>query len=197
MPWLSSAASWSKPGWPDTPPATMCPWSRPGCWAYCRDREPTMQELARLLDSDKSSVTGLVDRAEKRALVQRMPSTDDHRVIRVSLTSSGRESSNRRPPRRSKSTSVRPPRVCPHPTRSACPSWPRDSSASSGIQLEPWTGQSVGAPAFALGGDPYWIPLTSRLGLVAPNAFRGHRGQRRMWWRLMMAVRTVRNTTGP
>ncbi len=55
-----------------------------------RDREPTMQELARLLDSDKSSVTGLVDRAEKRGLVQRMPSTDDHRVIRVSLTSSGR-----------------------------------------------------------------------------------------------------------
>jgi MarR family transcriptional regulator, lower aerobic nicotinate degradation pathway regulator len=55
-----------------------------------RDREPTMQELARLLDSDKSSVTGLVDRAEKRGLVQRTPSIDDHRVIRVRLTSSGR-----------------------------------------------------------------------------------------------------------
>jgi MarR family transcriptional regulator, lower aerobic nicotinate degradation pathway regulator len=55
-----------------------------------RDRQPTMQELARLLDSDKSSVSGLVDRAEKRGLVQRTPSIDDHRVIRVSLTSSGR-----------------------------------------------------------------------------------------------------------
>jgi MarR family transcriptional regulator, lower aerobic nicotinate degradation pathway regulator len=55
-----------------------------------RDREPTMQELARLLDSDKSSVTGLVDRAEKRKLVQRTPCLDDHRVIRVSLTPSGR-----------------------------------------------------------------------------------------------------------
>jgi MarR family transcriptional regulator, lower aerobic nicotinate degradation pathway regulator len=55
-----------------------------------RDREPTMQELARLLDSDKSSVTGLVDRAEKRGLVQRTPSVDDHRSVRVSLTPSGR-----------------------------------------------------------------------------------------------------------
>jgi MarR family transcriptional regulator, lower aerobic nicotinate degradation pathway regulator len=55
-----------------------------------RDRQPTMQELSRLLDSDKSSVSGLVDRAEKRGLVQRTPSIDDHRVIRVSLTSSGR-----------------------------------------------------------------------------------------------------------
>ena len=59
-----------------------------------RDRQPTMQELARLLDSDKSSVTGLVDRAEKRGLVQRTPSIDDHRVIRVSLTSSGRRAVN-------------------------------------------------------------------------------------------------------
>ena len=55
-----------------------------------RDRRPTMQELARLLDSDKSSVTGLVDRTEKRGLVQRTPSPEDHRVIRVSLTPSGR-----------------------------------------------------------------------------------------------------------
>jgi DNA-binding MarR family transcriptional regulator len=55
-----------------------------------RDREPTMQELARLLDLDKSSVTGLVDRAEKRGLVRRTRSSDDRRAIRVSLTSSGR-----------------------------------------------------------------------------------------------------------
>jgi DNA-binding MarR family transcriptional regulator len=32
-----------------------------------RDREPTMLELAQLLELDKSSVTGLVDRAERRA----------------------------------------------------------------------------------------------------------------------------------
>jgi DNA-binding MarR family transcriptional regulator len=55
-----------------------------------QDREPTMQELARLLELDKSSVTGLVDRAEKRGLVQRAPSTDDRRAIRVKLTASGR-----------------------------------------------------------------------------------------------------------
>jgi DNA-binding MarR family transcriptional regulator len=55
-----------------------------------RDRQPSMQQLARVLSLDKSSVSGLVDRAEKRGLVQRMPSTDDRRAVHVSLTSSGR-----------------------------------------------------------------------------------------------------------
>jgi DNA-binding MarR family transcriptional regulator len=55
-----------------------------------RDREPTMQELARLLGLDKSSVTGLVSRAERRELVQREPSRDDRRAIHVRLTASGR-----------------------------------------------------------------------------------------------------------
>lgn len=55
-----------------------------------RDREPTMQELARLLGLDKSSVTGLVDRAERRGLVQRVPALDDRRAVRVSVTKSGR-----------------------------------------------------------------------------------------------------------
>ncbi|HEX3908386.1 MAG TPA: MarR family transcriptional regulator [Mycobacteriales bacterium] len=55
-----------------------------------RDREPTMQELARLLGLDKSSVSGLVDRAQRRGLVQRTPALDDRRAVRVKLTSSGR-----------------------------------------------------------------------------------------------------------
>jgi DNA-binding MarR family transcriptional regulator len=55
-----------------------------------RDREPTMQELARLLELDKSSATGLVDRAEKRGLVKRTPSIEDRRSIRVTLTPLGR-----------------------------------------------------------------------------------------------------------
>jgi MarR family transcriptional regulator, lower aerobic nicotinate degradation pathway regulator len=55
-----------------------------------RDREPTMQELARLLELDNSSVTGLVDRAERRVLVQRAPSRDDRRSVHVSLTPRGR-----------------------------------------------------------------------------------------------------------
>ncbi len=54
------------------------------------DRVPTMQELARLLELDKSSVSGLVDRAEKRGLVSRIPSSDDRRAVGVNLTSSGR-----------------------------------------------------------------------------------------------------------
>ena len=55
-----------------------------------RDREPTMNELARLLDLDKSSVTGLVDRAERRGLVERAPSPADRRAVLVRLTDEGR-----------------------------------------------------------------------------------------------------------
>ena len=55
-----------------------------------RDRTPTMNELARLLGLDKSSVTGLVDRAERRGLVMRVPSTTDRRAVLVSLTDDGR-----------------------------------------------------------------------------------------------------------
>jgi DNA-binding MarR family transcriptional regulator len=50
-----------------------------------------MQELSRLLKLDKSSVTGLIDRAEKRGLVRRTPSIDDRRAIRVQMTLSGRQ----------------------------------------------------------------------------------------------------------
>jgi DNA-binding MarR family transcriptional regulator len=55
-----------------------------------RDREPTMNELARLLDLDKSSATGLVDRAERRGLVARVPSPSDRRAVLVRLTDAGR-----------------------------------------------------------------------------------------------------------
>jgi MarR family transcriptional regulator, lower aerobic nicotinate degradation pathway regulator len=55
-----------------------------------RDRKPTMNELARILDLDKSSVTGLIDRAERRGLVARVPSTSDRRAVLVSLTGHGR-----------------------------------------------------------------------------------------------------------
>jgi DNA-binding MarR family transcriptional regulator len=55
-----------------------------------RDREPTMNELARLLGLDKSSVTGLVERAERRGLVERAPSPADRRAVLVRLTGEGR-----------------------------------------------------------------------------------------------------------
>jgi DNA-binding MarR family transcriptional regulator len=38
-----------------------------------RDRKPTINEVAALLRLDKSSVSGLVDRAERRGLVARAP----------------------------------------------------------------------------------------------------------------------------
>jgi MarR family transcriptional regulator, lower aerobic nicotinate degradation pathway regulator len=56
-----------------------------------RDRSPTINELARLLQLDKSSVTGLVDRAQERGLVQRTASTSDRRSVQVTITAGGRE----------------------------------------------------------------------------------------------------------
>jgi DNA-binding MarR family transcriptional regulator len=56
-----------------------------------RDRQPTMNELARLLQLDKSSTTGLVTRAERRGLVARVPSVSDRRSVSVTLTAAGRE----------------------------------------------------------------------------------------------------------
>jgi MarR family transcriptional regulator, lower aerobic nicotinate degradation pathway regulator len=55
-----------------------------------RDRQPTMNELAKLLELDKSSVTGLVDRAERRGLVMRIRSREDRRAVMVALTGQGR-----------------------------------------------------------------------------------------------------------
>jgi DNA-binding MarR family transcriptional regulator len=56
-----------------------------------RDRHPTIKELAGFLQLDKSSVTGLVDRAEDRGLVRRTPSSTDGRSVRVGITAAGRE----------------------------------------------------------------------------------------------------------
>jgi DNA-binding MarR family transcriptional regulator len=56
-----------------------------------RDREPGMQELARHLGLEKSSLSGLIDRAELRGLVERIPSTDDRRAASVRLTPLGRK----------------------------------------------------------------------------------------------------------
>jgi MarR family transcriptional regulator, lower aerobic nicotinate degradation pathway regulator len=55
-----------------------------------RDRRPTMNELAALLSLDKSSMSGLVDRAERRGLVARSPAQTDRRSTVVSLTRTGR-----------------------------------------------------------------------------------------------------------
>jgi MarR family transcriptional regulator, lower aerobic nicotinate degradation pathway regulator len=55
-----------------------------------RDREPTMNELAKLMELDKSSITGLIDRAERRSLVERIASPADRRAVLVRLTDEGR-----------------------------------------------------------------------------------------------------------
>jgi MarR family transcriptional regulator, lower aerobic nicotinate degradation pathway regulator len=56
-----------------------------------RDREPGIVELAAALELDKSSVSGLVDRAQRRGLVERASAKRaDGRAIRVLLTPQGR-----------------------------------------------------------------------------------------------------------
>jgi MarR family transcriptional regulator, lower aerobic nicotinate degradation pathway regulator len=60
-----------------------------------RDRQPGMLELGGHLGLDKSSMTGLVGRAEKRGLVERSPSPYDGRAVLVSLTPLGRRLAER------------------------------------------------------------------------------------------------------
>jgi DNA-binding MarR family transcriptional regulator len=55
-----------------------------------RDRQPTITQLAGYLQLDKSSVTGLVDRAAERGLVTRVASPHDGRSVEVAITKAGR-----------------------------------------------------------------------------------------------------------
>ena len=57
--------------------------------AILRDRRVRMSELASYLGLDRSTLSGLVDRAERRGLVQREPNPDDGRAVDVFLTTSG------------------------------------------------------------------------------------------------------------
>ena len=57
--------------------------------AILRDRRVRMSELADYLGLDKSTISGLVDRAEKRGLLQRAPSPDDGRATDVFLSAEG------------------------------------------------------------------------------------------------------------
>lgn len=54
-----------------------------------RDRRPRMAQLAALLGLDKSSVSGLIERAERRGLVRRVPSPQDARAVEVEATPDG------------------------------------------------------------------------------------------------------------
>jgi MarR family transcriptional regulator, lower aerobic nicotinate degradation pathway regulator len=55
-----------------------------------RDREPTMAELATYLGLERSTVSGLIDRAVQRGLVRKTTDTADGRSVRVSLTAAAR-----------------------------------------------------------------------------------------------------------
>jgi DNA-binding MarR family transcriptional regulator len=57
--------------------------------AILRDRRVRMSELADYLGLDKSTISGLVDRAEKRGLLQRAPNPADGRATDVFLTAEG------------------------------------------------------------------------------------------------------------
>lgn len=56
-----------------------------------RDREPGMLELARYLELEKSSLSGLVDRAAQRGLLERIPSAEDRRAATVRMTAKGKK----------------------------------------------------------------------------------------------------------
>jgi DNA-binding MarR family transcriptional regulator len=56
-----------------------------------RDREPTMADLATFTGLERSTVSGLVERAAARGLVTKTADPDDGRSVRVTLTESARD----------------------------------------------------------------------------------------------------------
>lgn len=56
-----------------------------------RDRRVKMSTLADFLGLDRSTISGLVDRAEKRGLLRRAPNPADGRAVDVLLTETGAE----------------------------------------------------------------------------------------------------------
>ena len=63
--------------------------------AILRDRRVRMTRLADYLGLEKSTMTGLVNRAVRRGLLQRAPQADDGRVVDVFLSPAGAELAGR------------------------------------------------------------------------------------------------------
>jgi DNA-binding MarR family transcriptional regulator len=63
--------------------------------AILRDRRLRMSALSNYLGLDRSSLTGLVDRAAGRGLLERAPNPQDGRAIDVFLTADGRKLADR------------------------------------------------------------------------------------------------------
>ncbi len=55
-----------------------------------RDREPTMADLATFTGLERSTISGLIDRAAQRGLVTKAADPRDGRSVRVTLTESAR-----------------------------------------------------------------------------------------------------------
>jgi DNA-binding MarR family transcriptional regulator len=60
-----------------------------------RDREPAIAELATYLGLERSTVSGLIDRAVQRGLVRKTTDAADGRSVRVSLTAEARRMETR------------------------------------------------------------------------------------------------------
>jgi DNA-binding MarR family transcriptional regulator len=63
--------------------------------AILRDRRLRMSALADYLGLERSTMSGLVDRAVKRGLLERGAADDDGRAVEVRLTTDGRELADR------------------------------------------------------------------------------------------------------
>ena len=63
--------------------------------AILRDRQVSMSDLASYLGLDKSTISGLVDRAEKRGLLRRTQNPLDGRGVDVALAARGIELAER------------------------------------------------------------------------------------------------------
>ncbi|MFE9728801.1 MarR family winged helix-turn-helix transcriptional regulator [Streptomyces sp. NPDC005794] len=60
-----------------------------------RDRRPRMSDLAAFLGLDKSTLSGLIARAEQRGLLTRGTSPEDKRAVVVLITDAGRDLTQR------------------------------------------------------------------------------------------------------
>jgi DNA-binding MarR family transcriptional regulator len=59
--------------------------------AFHEDRRYSMGELCKIANVKMPSMTEVVDRLEKEGFVERVRDSEDRRVVRVQLTSSGRK----------------------------------------------------------------------------------------------------------
>ncbi|MCB0395205.1 MAG: MarR family transcriptional regulator [Flavobacteriales bacterium] len=59
--------------------------------SQCEEFQSTHKDLTRILHLNSSTVTGIVNRLEKKGLIARLPKKDDKRVTNIALTSAGYE----------------------------------------------------------------------------------------------------------